>query len=64
MDLSIAVITWNRSKQLIEALESCLVCELPKETEFIIIDNASTDDTEQVVKALFEKKSTHSIMKK
>lgn len=54
--LSIAVITWNRSKQLTEAIESCFACDLPKETEFVIIDNASTDDTEQVVKLLFEKK--------
>ena len=50
MELSICVITMNRAMQLSEALESCLACELPKETEFVIIDNASTDDTEQVVK--------------
>lgn len=50
MNLSICVITMNRAKQLKEALESCLACELPKEIEFVIIDNASTDDTENVVK--------------
>ena len=50
MKLSIAVITMNRSAQLIEALDSCLACNLPKDTEFIVIDNASTDDTEQRVK--------------
>lgn len=56
MKLSIAIITWNRSKQLIEALDSCNLCELPKETEFIIIDNASTDDTEEKVKHFFSDK--------
>lgn len=55
--LSIAVITWNRSTQLTEALESCFACELPKDTEFIIIDNASTDDTEKEILALFKKYS-------
>lgn len=50
--LSIAVITWNRAKQLVEALESCFACELPQNTEFIIIDNASTDDTAEVVNSL------------
>lgn len=52
MVLSIAVVTMNRAEQLKEALESCLACMLPKETEFVIIDNASTDDTEIVVKNL------------
>ena len=49
MKLSICVITMNRALQLKEALESCLSCELPPETEFVIIDNASTDNTEQMV---------------
>lgn len=49
MKLSICVITMNRAAQLQEALRSCLACELPQETEFIVIDNASTDNTEQVV---------------
>lgn len=50
MKLSICVITMNRAEQLREALASCLACELPKETEFVIIDNASTDHTEQAVR--------------
>lgn len=49
MKLSICVITMNRAAQLKEALNSCLACTLPKETEFVIIDNASTDNTETVV---------------
>ena len=52
MKLSICVITMNRASQLKEALESCLACKLPSETEFIVIDNASTDDTEQTVHAV------------
>lgn len=52
--LSIVVITWNRSKQLTEALGSCFACDLPEDTEFVIIDNASTDDTEAVVSSLFK----------
>ncbi|MBO5315039.1 MAG: glycosyltransferase [Clostridia bacterium] len=50
MRLSICVITMNRAEQLKEALGSCLACELPKETEFVVIDNASTDHTEQAVR--------------
>jgi len=49
MKLSICVVTMNRAEQLREALESCLACALPEKTEFVIIDNASVDHTEQVV---------------
>ena len=54
MKLSICVITMNRSAQLREALDSCLACRLPEKTEFVIIDNASTDDTEATVRATLE----------
>lgn len=47
--LSICVVTMNRAKQLKEALESCLACQLPEKTEFVVIDNASSDNTEQIV---------------
>ncbi|MBE7036487.1 MAG: glycosyltransferase family 2 protein [Ruminococcaceae bacterium] len=47
--LSICVITMNRALQLQEALLSCLACKLPEKTEFVIVDNASTDNTEQIV---------------
>ncbi len=40
----------NRADQLAEALHSCLQTELPNETEFVVIDNASTDETERIVK--------------
>ena len=39
----------NRAEQLKEALESCLACTLPEQTEFVVIDNASTDHTEKTV---------------
>ncbi len=39
----------NRADQLREALSSVLKCDLPDETEFVIIDNASTDNTGDVV---------------
>lgn len=42
----------NRADQLKDALESCLACNLPTDTEFIIIDNASNDNTENTVKTL------------
>lgn len=54
MKLSICVVTMNRAKQLSEALQSCLACELPSKTEFVIIDNASTDNTDQVVKDVLD----------
>ncbi len=49
MQLSICVITMNRADQLIEALESCVGCNLPPKTEFVILDNASTDNTKNSV---------------
>ena len=44
----------NRARQLKEALESCFACDLPKDTQFVIIDNASTDNTDEMVQELFE----------
>ena len=43
MKLSIALVTMNREEQLINAINSCLLCELPVETEFVIIYNCSED---------------------
>lgn len=45
----------NRARQLAEAIESCLKCDLPNQTEILIVDNASSDNTEQVVRDLREK---------
>lgn len=55
MKLTIAVITINRAKQLKEALESCFACDLPNDTQIVVIDNASTDNTDEIVQKLFEK---------
>ena len=52
--LSICVITMNREEQLTEALESCISCEIPFRYEFVILDNASTDDTSGTIE-LFKK---------
>lgn len=53
--LTIGIVTMNRENKLRNALKSCISCELPKETEFVIIDNASTDNTHQVVDDVLEK---------
>lgn len=55
MKLSIAVVTMNREKQLMEALQSCIASKLPIDTQFVIIDNASTDGTESVITSFFQK---------
>lgn len=54
MKLSIVVITMNRADQLKEALKSCVSCSLPKQTEFVIVDNASTDNTKDIVRDFFK----------
>lgn len=51
--LSIVVITMNRAEQLRSALLSCTSSKLPNEVEFVIIDNASTDNTKNVVYEFF-----------
>ena len=53
--LTIAVITMNRCDQLIEALESCVACDLPENTQFVIVDNASNDATSATIEAFIEK---------
>lgn len=59
--LTIAVITMNRADQLIEALESCTSCNLPENTEFVIVDNASTDNTQDIIRMFAEKHSDHTV---
>ena len=48
--LSIVILTMNRKEQVIEALESCMASKLPKDTEFVIVDNNSSDGTGDVIK--------------
>lgn len=50
VSLTIAIITMNRAQQLERAISSCLMCNLPPQTEFVIVDNGSIDETESVVK--------------
>lgn len=47
--LTVAILTMNRSEQLCEAIQSCLDSELPEKTQFVVVDNASTDDTQSVM---------------
>lgn len=54
MKLSIALITRNRQTQLIEALQSCVNADIPADTQFVIIDNASTDNTEDAIRDFFQ----------
>lgn len=49
--LSIIILTMNRKSQLIEALDSCLICELPKNFEIIVVNNGSNDGTADVLKS-------------
>lgn len=64
MKLSIVVITMNRAEQLCSALLSCVNSELPAETEFVVVDNASTDNTESAVKEFFAEHSYPYIYEK
>ena len=50
--LTITVLTMNRAEQLKNAVNSCLKSALPEKTQFVIVDNASTDETEAVVEAM------------
>lgn len=64
MTLSIVVITMNRAEQLRLALLSCINSELPVGTEFIIVDNASTDNTEVMVHDFFCEHAFHYVYEK
>lgn len=52
-ELSIVILTMNRRDQLIEAIDSCFASKLPNKTEFVIVDNNSTDGTKDAVYAYF-----------
>lgn len=54
MKLTIGLVTMNRERQVAEAIQSCLQSNLPNETEFVVINNASTDNTENVVKSILD----------
>ena len=52
--LSILILTRNRKNEIIRALQSCVDCTLPPETEFVIVDNASDDGTKEAVYSFFQ----------
>ena len=47
--LTIALITMDRAEQLKLAIESCVASLLPENTQFVVVDNASSDNTAEVV---------------
>lgn len=49
--LTVALLTYNRSRYLVEAVNGILA-QTYRDFEFLILDNGSTDDTPQVVLAL------------
>ena len=53
--LSIIFLTRNRKEELSRALQSCIECSLPEHTEFIVIDNGSTDGTQDIIAQFFTK---------
>ena len=53
--LTIAVLTMNRADQMRHAVVSCLNSALPIDTQFLIVDNASTDHTQRVASELKDK---------
>ncbi len=55
--LTIAVLTMNRAEQMRHAVESCFNSVLPRDTQFVIVDNASTDNTKDIVDELKKKSS-------
>ena len=55
--LTIAVLTFNRAEKLQKALLSCLNSSLPSETQFVIVNNGSTDDTDIVVNSFIQQYS-------
>jgi glycosyltransferase involved in cell wall biosynthesis len=57
MQLTIAILTMNRKNQLKEAIESVFSCTLPEKTEIVVLDNASTDDTESVMNKIAKNSS-------
>lgn len=56
IELSIVYITMNRKNQLSESLMSCISSDIDKEkTEFIIVDNGSSDGSKECIEELLER---------
>src|SRR5262245_41093734 len=50
--VSILIVTWNRREELARAIQSALVQTYPAK-EIVVVDNASTDGTDQMVRQQF-----------
>ena len=50
MDLSVVIVTWNSSAYLADCLESVRSQQGDLTTEIIVIDNASSDDTREIIR--------------
>jgi glycosyltransferase involved in cell wall biosynthesis len=59
--LTIALITMNRAEQMKNAVQSCFASDLPKDTQFVIVDNGSVDDTAAVIDSL-KKESPYDLI--
>ena len=63
ISISIIIVTYNRSKLLVKAIESVLIQKFT-DFELIIIDDASSDNTEEVVKKYLSDKRIKYIKNK
>jgi glycosyltransferase involved in cell wall biosynthesis len=63
LKISAIICTYNRAKLLVGALESLVQQSLdPRCYEIIVVDNASTDDTPEVVRAFHDSYPEHNIV--
>ncbi len=53
MDLSVIVVTWNSEKYIAQCLHSCAKAAPGIEYEIIVVDNASSDRTAEIVRTQF-----------
>lgn len=53
MDLSIIIVTWNSEKYIRNCLDSILLSTGDFQNEIILVDNASADQTTNIVKGLY-----------
>ena len=54
-DISIVILSWNDRQHLVECLESLSPCTKSRTVEIIVVDNASTDGSPEIVEATFPK---------
>ena len=53
IDISIVIVSWNDSQQLQVCLESLQECTGSRTVEILVVDNASTDGSPEMVETLF-----------